>query len=81
MKVTEAERAVPLECTKAVCLARVRQLFFEKCLHPSPSFANPLNLTVLRRHKGEALTFIQSSLCENVRCRSLRQGLFVQKSG
>lgn len=60
---------------------RARQLFFEKCLHPSPTLANPLILTALRRQKGEALTFIQSSPCENVRCRSLRQGLFVQKSG
>ena len=78
---TKAERAVPSECTKAVCLACARQLFSEKSLHPSPSFANPLNLTALRRQKGEALTFIQSSPCENVRCRLLRQGLFVQKSG
>ena len=61
--------------------ARARQLLSEKSLHPSPSLANPLNLTALRRQKGEALTFIQSSPCENVRCRSLRQGLFVQKSG
>ena len=60
---------------------RARQLFSEKSLHPSPSLANPLNLTALRRQKGEALTFIQSSPCENVRCRLLRQGLFVQKSG
>ena len=68
--------------TKAPSFSRARvQLFLEKCLHPSPSLANPLNLTALRRQKGEALTFIQSSPCENVRCRSLRQGLFVQKSG
>ena len=50
---------------------RARQLFFEKCLHPSPALANPLNFTVLRRHKGEALTFMQSSPRENVRCRLL----------
>ena len=60
---------------------RARQLFSEKCLHPSPTLANPLNLTALRRQKGEALTFIQSSPRENVRCRLLRQGLFVKKSG
>lgn len=37
VKVTEAERAVPSECTKAVCLACVRVSCFQKkafTLHP-----------------------------------------------